>query len=68
MSHVPPPSPWPFLLGADFALFAVLWWFDRHGAVHGVNADFCHRCLGGNLMGWCHQVIKEKPIAHDLNL
>ena len=78
MSHVPPGSLWPFLvmLGLVIAPFGVL---SVLGALKGSPVGplanpqvgvgviilaalifaFC-------LMGWCHQIIKEKRIAHDV--
>jgi cytochrome c oxidase subunit 3 len=78
MSHVPPGSLWPFLvmLGLVIAPFGVLSVLGAlKGSPVGPLADphvgvaviiiaalifaFC-------LMGWCHQIIKEKLIAHDV--
>ena len=67
-SHVPPPSPWPFLLGAislTILMFGIL------SAMGVLGQTMIYLMLGGvvtvvTLMGWAHQVIKEKSISHDL--
>ncbi len=78
MSHVPPPSLWPFLvmIGLIFVPFGVLsvlgalkesHWGPlgdaRVGvALIGVGAFIFLFCL----MGWASQIIREKRIAHDV--
>lgn len=66
-SHVPPPSLWPFLVGAvglTIFMFGVL-------AALGVLGNSLLPMIAGGLvtlftlMGWAHQVINEKPLSHD---
>ena len=78
MSHVPPPSLWPFLvmLGliiVPFGVLSVLGALDQSHA--GPLADFHVGIaligIGGLsflfcLMGWANQIIREKRIAHDV--
>jgi cytochrome c oxidase subunit III len=85
MSHVPPGSIWPLLIGAAliFASFGALILmlkdglqfvsFGGEGKVlltigHGVGrASLAIGSFGllAALMGWCHQIIREKPLSHD---
>jgi cytochrome c oxidase subunit 3 len=78
MSHVPPPSLWPFLvmlglIPLPFGVLSVLGALDgspvgplkdpRIGTAMIVGSSvFFFFCL----MGWANQVIKEKRIAHDV--
>ena len=72
MSHVPPPSFWPVLIGGALILFSLgaLGWM-KAGGFMGIEGSWLF-ILGGVLtafttMGWAHQIIKEKKIAHDIN-
>jgi len=78
MSHVPPGSLWPFLvmIGLVIAPFGVLSVLGVLGKSHvgpladprvgiiliGIAAVIFAYCL----MGWAHQIIREKRIAHDV--
>jgi cytochrome c oxidase subunit III len=90
MSHVPPGSIWPLLVGVSliFLMFGTLallsnteqtpggyafGGFGGHSTAfhlgHGFGKVSLGIGLGGllfTLMGWCHQVIREKPLSHDL--
>ncbi|MDA3959235.1 MAG: cytochrome c oxidase subunit 3 [Planctomycetota bacterium] len=72
MSHVPPPSFWPFIIGIALVAFMA-------GAVLTLPKVAASVPISGvpvlifgavavlfGLMGWGHQIIKEKRIAHDL--
>ena len=90
MSHVPPPSIWPFLLSialilvpfGTLAALGVLKWegnllgFVQLDFIKGLNSVFTPTLgsillLAGSvgliftLMGWAHQIIREKPLSHD---
>ena len=69
MSHVPPPSPWPFLLGAISLSLLCFGGLTAMGVLSTGASLLIFATVASvvTLMGWCHQVIKEKPIAHDLN-
>lgn len=78
MSHVPPPSLWPFLVMigliiAPFGVLSVLGVLGKSNvgpladprvgiALIAVAAIIFAYCL----MGWAHQIITEKRIAHDV--
>ncbi|TVR10815.1 MAG: hypothetical protein EA401_12035, partial [Planctomycetota bacterium] len=67
-SHVPPPSPWPFLLGA---IGLTILMFGSLSAMGILGDTMIYVILGSvitvvTLMGWAHQVIKEKALSHDL--
>lgn len=78
MSHVPPGSLWPLLVmlplcAIPFGVLSVTG--TLKGSPLGPIADprvGLLLILGGaafllfSLMGWCHQIIKEKAISHDL--
>lgn len=98
MSHVPPPSIWPFLVSLSLIIlpFGILvsagafeWatanladpqWVQSSSALEYFTTSIWHsiNSLGPLvlavaltaflffIMGWCHQIIKEKPISHDL--
>ena len=90
MSHVPPPSIWPFLVsialilipfGSLAALGALRWDGDLMGLARLDFVQVLNKVttpgfglvllgLGGvgllfTLMGWAHQIIREKPLSHD---
>ena len=81
-SHVPPPSFWPFALGASLIFFMVttvmgllglrdgegLQVLDEpnYGVIAGPLVIVSIICCVFTGMGWCHQIIKEKRISHDL--
>lgn len=78
-SHVPPPSFWPFITGVALVVMfggtaALLWQLNGDNQnpsgsnlfIGQAAALFGTLFMLFGLMGWCHQVIKEKAIAHDL--
>lgn len=72
MSHVPPPSPWPFVTGMSLVLFSVGAVLSLPRTAESVGGGVPILIVGllgvlFGLMGWCHQIIKEKRIAHDLD-
>lgn len=75
MSHVPPPSFWPLGVGIGLILFCVvgtLWMHASRSPEFTLPGTSFLLAVAGlavlvPLMGWCHQVIKEKRIAHDLD-
>lgn len=70
-SHVPPPSFWPFGVGVGLvlmmctnsALFAAIQGKTSYSLVWVLGSVAVMLFM---LMGWCHQVIKEKKLSHDL--
>lgn len=72
-SHVPPPSIWPFLVGLSLVLFGtgMLMSMPESGSFFSISGSpvLIAGVLGVmfTLMGWGHQIIKEKRIAHDLD-
>ncbi len=71
-SHVPPPSPWPVLFTGSLcvAVFGTLANMFESGFFW--NNDSLVMFVGiflslFTLMGWGHQIIKEKAISHDLD-
>lgn len=68
MSHVPPPSPWPFLLGVVGLTLLMFGGLAAMGVMAGGTALLVIGCIATvvTLMGWGHQIIVEKAIAHDL--
>jgi cytochrome c oxidase subunit 3 len=82
MSHVPPGSIWPLVttVGLTILPFGVLWilgplknfgaMFDPatpagfQGAIGTIAVSSLIFLVG--LMGWANQIIKEKPLSHDL--
>ena len=79
MSHVPPGSLWPFLvmIGLVIAPFGVLSVLGalKTTAIAGPLADervgialilVASLIFAYSLMGWAHQIISEKRIAHDV--
>jgi len=73
-SHVPPPSFWPFIVGMGLVVMFVgtAWLFGQLDDAEDGGGGAMPMAIVGTvamlfgLMGWCHQVIKEKAIAHDL--
>lgn len=72
MSHVPPPSFWPFGVGMALivtgigALMAMPRTAEHFGGGNSLVLLLGLLAMFFCLMGWAHQIIKEKPIAHDL--
>ena len=80
MSHVPPPSLWPLLVTGGltllpFGVISLLGTLDKSpiwGPFTNPTFGLVVLLLGSLifvvcLMGWCHQVIKEKLISHDVS-
>ncbi len=97
MSHVPPPSFWPFyvcltLCVLPFGILMSVGSFDEHAAkladstwvdgaglldsifypiwsaLNSIGPIILWVSLTAfffTIMGWCHQIIKEKPLSHD---
>jgi cytochrome c oxidase subunit III len=75
MSHVPPPSLWPLLVTiglaiVPFGVLSVLGTLKAWGPLGEPAVGLGLIALGTAifitcLMGWCHQIISEKVIAHD---
>jgi cytochrome c oxidase subunit III len=70
-SHVPPPSFWPFGVGVGLVLMmctqSALFAAQKSGGSFSLVWVFgAVAVMLFMLMGWCHQVIKEKPLSHDL--
>lgn len=79
MSHVPPGSLWPLLVTAGltvvpFGVVSLLGAFDKTpwvGPLMNPTVGLVTCIVGGLvfifcLMGWCHQIIREKLISHDV--
>jgi cytochrome c oxidase subunit 3 len=79
MSHVPPPSLWPLLVTGGltlmpFGVVSLLGTLKESpiwGPLTNPTVGLAVLLLGSLifvvcLMGWCHQVIKEKLISHDV--
>ena len=79
MSHVPPGSLWPLLVTGGltvvpFGVVSLLGAFDKSplvGPLMNPKVGLCTIIAGGLvfvfcLMGWCHQIIREKRISHDV--
>ncbi len=79
MSHVPPGSLWPLLVTIGitlmpFGVVSLLGTFDKSpiwGPLTNPTVGLCTLITGALIMiicmmGWCHQVIKEKQISHDV--
>lgn len=77
MSHVPPPSPWPLIVGVGltilpFGVVSLLGGFKAAGwpllanpsiGLLAMLMGFAIFAVG--LMGWSHQIIVEKRLSHD---